>query len=132
MGRSRASSANYLYSFVSPKRPLQGVLAIGDLVVDLDQKTVEVSGEPVYLEFIEFGLLKVFAIHKEVNVTTEMIWNLLTGIKGNSEHGKIDYYMKHLRRKLLQAGSKVTIGGSPSQGYFLSHEADGAEHSSVA
>jgi DNA-binding response OmpR family regulator len=131
-GKFGSESAGYLFSFTGTRPLPQGVLAFGDLVVDPDQRTVEVSGAPVYLHIPEFGLLKVLLLHKDLTLTKEMLWKQLTSMEHKPENERIDYYIKRLRRKLLDAGSRATIEGNPSQGYFLSHEADGAEHSSVA
>ena len=57
----------------------QSVIQTGDLVVNLDTKTVEVSGARVHLTGKEYQLLELLALRKGTTLTKEMFLNHLYG-----------------------------------------------------
>ena len=55
----------------------ESVVTTGDLVVNLDQKTVEVSGSRVHLTTREYQLLELLSLRKGTTLTKEMFLNHL-------------------------------------------------------
>lgn len=81
----------------------QSVITIGNLVVNLDAKTVQISGEHLYLTAKEYTILELLALRKGTTITKEMFLNHLYG--GLDEPGVkiIDVFICKLRRKLSNA-----------------------------
>ena len=57
----------------------QSVIQTGDLIVNLDTKTVEVSGERVHLTGKEYQILELLSLRKTTTLTKEMFLNHLYG-----------------------------------------------------
>src|SRR5450755_2872195 len=57
----------------------QSVIQIGDLVLNLDSKTVEVNGARLHLTVKEYQMLELLCLHKDRPVTKEMFLNHLYG-----------------------------------------------------
>jgi len=57
----------------------QSVIQTGDLVVNLDAKTVEVNGTRVYLTVKEYQILELLSLRKGTTLTKEMFLNHLYG-----------------------------------------------------
>ncbi|MGC8159949.1 response regulator transcription factor, partial [Salmonella enterica] len=55
----------------------QSVITTGDLVVNLDAKTVEVSGQRVHLTGKEYQMLELLSLRKGTTLTKEMFLNHL-------------------------------------------------------
>src|SRR6266853_6049982 len=78
----------------------QSVIQTGDLVVNLDTKTVEVSGAQVRLTGKEYQMLELLALRKGTTLTKEMFLNHLYGGMDEPEIKIIDVFMCKLRKKL--------------------------------
>src|SRR6202140_1183516 len=78
----------------------QSVVQTGDLVLNLDAKTVEVSGARVHLTVKEYQILELLSLRKGTTLTTEMLLNHLYG--GMDEPGSkiIDVFICKLRKKV--------------------------------
>jgi two-component system cell cycle response regulator CtrA len=98
----------------------QSVIQTGDLLVNLDTKTVEVSGERVHLTGREYKILELLSLRKGTTLTKEMFLSHLYG--GMDEAGPkiIDVFMCRLRRRLANAsGGKNYIETISGRGYAL-------------
>ena len=98
----------------------QSVINTGDLVVNLDTKTLEINGEPVHLTGKEYQMLELLSLRKGTSVTKEMFLTNLYG--GMDEPGIkiIDVFICKLRKKLASAsGGKDYIETIWGRGYVL-------------
>ena len=90
----------------------------GDLVVNLDSKTVEVNGARVHLTGKEYQMLELLALRKGMTLTKEMFLNHLYGGMDEPELKIIDVFMCKLRRKLANAsGGKNYVETMWGRGY---------------
>src|SRR5207244_10487776 len=76
----------------------QSVIQTGDLVVNLDTKTVEVNGARVYLTGKEYQMLELLSLRKGTTLTKEMFLNHLYGGMDEPEIKIIDVFMCKLRK----------------------------------
>ena len=83
----------------------QSVITTGDLIVNLDQKTVEVSGSRVHLTGKEYQMLELLSLRKGTTLTKEMFLNHLYGGMDEPELKIIDVFICKLRKKLANASS---------------------------
>ena len=100
----------------------QSLVQSGDLVVNLDSKTVEVNGARVHLTGKEYQMLELLALRKGMTLTKEMFLNHLYGGMDEPELKIIDVFMCKLRRKLANAsGGKNYVETMWGRGYVLRH-----------
>ncbi len=100
----------------------QSVINTGDLRVDLDSKTVEISGNRVHLTTKEYQMLELLALRKGMTLTKEMFLSHLYGGMDEPEIKIIDVFMCKLRKKLANAsGGKDYIETVWGRGYVM-HE----------
>jgi two-component system cell cycle response regulator CtrA len=103
----------------------QSVIQTGDLVVNVDTKTVEVNGARVHLTGKEYQLLELLSLRKGMTQSKEMILNHLYSGLEEPEIKIIDVFVCKLRKKLANAASGEnyieTVWG---RGYVLRHPAD--------
>jgi two-component system, cell cycle response regulator CtrA len=98
----------------------QSLVQSGDLVVNLDRKTVEVNGPRVHLTGKEYQMLELLALRKGMTLTKEMFLNHLYGGMDEPELKIIDVFMCKLRRKLAAAsGGKNYVETMWGRGYVL-------------
>lgn len=100
----------------------QSMIQTGDLVINLDAKTVEVGGRRVHLTKTEYQILELLSSRKGSTISKEMMLNHL--YCGMDEPGSkiIDVFICKLRGKLAKASSgKDYIETAWSSGYSL-HE----------
>jgi two-component system cell cycle response regulator CtrA len=83
----------------------QSVIAIGDLIVNLDQKTVEIAGARMHLTGKEYQMLELLALRKGTTLTKEMFLNHLYGGMDEPELKIIDVFICKLRKKLSNASN---------------------------
>src|SRR3954463_3370552 len=76
------------------------VIKTGKLVVNLDTRTVEVSGSPLHLTGKEYGILELLSLRKGTTLTKEMFLNHLYGGMDEPELKIIDVFVCKLRKKL--------------------------------
>jgi two-component system cell cycle response regulator CtrA len=98
----------------------QSVIQTGDLAVNLDNKTVEVSGARVHVTVKEYEMLELLSLRKGTTLTKEMFLNHLYG--GMDEPGLkiVDVFMCKLRKRLANASSgKNYIETVWGRGYVL-------------
>ena len=81
----------------------QSVIATGDILVNLDAKTVEVNGSRVHLTGKEYQMLELLSLRKGTTLTKEMFLNHLYGGMDEPELKIIDVFICKLRKKLSAA-----------------------------
>ena len=98
----------------------QSVISTGDLTVNLDTKTVEVTGARVHLTGKEYQMLELLSLRKGTTLTKEMFLNHLYGGMDEPELKIIDVFICKLRKKLSVAtGGKNYIETVWGRGYVL-------------
>jgi two-component system, cell cycle response regulator CtrA len=98
----------------------QSVVQTGDLMVDLDAKTVKVNAAPVYLTPKEYQMMELLSLRKGTTLTKELFLNHLYGGLHEPELKIIDVFMCKLRKKLANASSgKNYIETVWGRGYVL-------------
>ncbi len=81
----------------------QSLITTGNIVVNLDAKTVEVSGRPVHLTGKEYQMFELLSLRKGTTLTKEMFLNHLYGGMDEPELKIIDVFICKLRKKLSNA-----------------------------
>ena len=110
----------------------QSVIRTGDILVNLDAKTVEVSGMRVHLTGKEYQMLELLSLRKGTTLTKEMFLNHLYGGMDEPELKIIDVFICKLRKKLANASSgKNYIETVWSRGYRLREPSDAVERISA-
>ena len=79
------------------------VIQTGDLIVNLDNKTVEINGARVYLTDKEYQTLELLTLRKDITITKDMFLNHLYGGMDEPEGKIIDVFICKLRKKLASA-----------------------------
>jgi two-component system cell cycle response regulator CtrA len=98
----------------------ESVVTTGDLTVNLERKTVEVSGTLVHLTRKEYQMLELLSLRKGSALTKEAFLNNLYGGLNEPEVKIIDVFICKLRRKLAEAsGGKNYIETVWGRGYLL-------------
>ncbi len=98
----------------------QSVIKTGDIVVNLDAKTVEVSNQRVHLTGKEYQMLELLSLRKGTTLTKEMFLNHLYGGMDEPELKIIDVFICKLRKKLAGAtGGEHHIETVWGRGYVL-------------
>src|SRR5499425_809545 len=96
------------------------VIKTGKLLVNLDTRTVEVSGQPLHLTGKEYGILELLSLRKGTTLTKEMFLNHLYGGMDEPELKIIDVFVCKLRKKLVAAtGGDSYIETIWGRGYML-------------
>lgn len=78
-------------------------IATGDLVVNLETRTVEFAGQKLHFTAREYEMLELLALRKGSTVSKEMFLNQIYSEVDEPEIKIIDVYICHLRRKLMNA-----------------------------
>jgi two-component system cell cycle response regulator CtrA len=97
----------------------QSIIQTGDIVVNLDGKTVEVRGERVHLTGKEYQMLELLSLRKGTTLTKEMFLNHLYGGMDEPELKIIDVFICKLRKKLKMAADDHCIETVWGRGYML-------------
>jgi two-component system cell cycle response regulator CtrA len=111
------------------------VIRTGDITVNLDAKTVEVSGQRVHLTGKEYQMLELLSLRKGTTLTKEMFLNHLYGGMDEPELKIIDVFICKLRKKLAGAtGGDHYIETVWGRGYVLRdpQEAGATQPASIA
>jgi two-component system, cell cycle response regulator CtrA len=78
-------------------------IVIGDLVLNLDSKTVEVAGSRVPVSTKEYQILELLCLRKGATLTKEVFLNHLYGEIDEPDPKIIDVFVCKLRKKLVLA-----------------------------
>lgn len=98
----------------------ESVLRFDKVCVNLDNRTVEVSGKPIHLTSKEYAILELLAMRKGTVLTKDMFLNHLYCGLDEPELKIIDVFICKLRRKLYEAsGGKNYIETVWGRGYML-------------
>ena len=98
----------------------QSVIKTGDILVNLDAKTVEVNQNRVHLTGKEYQMLELLSLRKGTTLTKEMFLNHLYGGMDEPELKIIDVFICKLRKKLANAAEgKNFIETVWGRGYVL-------------
>jgi two-component system cell cycle response regulator CtrA len=98
----------------------ESVVQTGDLIVSLDQKTVEVSGARVHLTSKEYQMLEFLSLRKGATISKEMFLTQLYDGMDEPEIKIIDVFICKLRKKLSTASNgKDYIETVWGRGYVL-------------
>jgi len=98
----------------------ESVIDIEGMVINLDQKIVEIGGKRVPLTTKEYQMLELLSLRKGTTITKEMFLNHLYGGMDEPELKIIDVFICKLRRKLANAsGGKNYIETIWGRGYVL-------------
>jgi len=98
----------------------QSVVITGDLCVNLDTKTVEISGTRVHLTGKEYQMLELLSLRKGTTLTKDMFLNNLYGGMDEPEIKNIDVFICKLRKKLANTSNgKNYIETVWGRGYVL-------------
>jgi len=81
----------------------ESVIRTGDIIVNLDAKTVEVNNQRVHLTGKEYQMFELLSLRKGTTLTKEMFLNHLYGGMDEPELKIIDVFICKLRKKLAQA-----------------------------
>ncbi|MCJ2101500.1 response regulator transcription factor CtrA [Methylobacterium sp. E-046] len=101
----------------------QSTIAIGDLLIDLDEKMASIGGKRIPLTTKEYQMLELLALRKGSTITKEMFLNHLYGGMDEPELKIIDVFICKLRKKLANASQgKNYIETVWGRGYVLRDE----------
>ncbi len=95
------------------------IIRIGDLSVNLDNRTVEVAGEAVRLTGKEYAILELLSLRKGSTLSKESFLNHLYGGIDEPELKIIDVFVCKLRKKLSAVAGRQYIETVWGQGYTL-------------
>lgn len=110
----------------------QSLVKIGDLYIDLDNKTITIDGIPVHLTVKEYQMVELMSLRRGSTVTKAMFLNNLYG--GIDEPGTkiIDVFICKLRKKLLKASTgKDYIETVWGRGWMLHEPSEGSSFEMV-
>ena len=98
----------------------QSVIHTAKLSVNLDTRTVAISGEPLHLTAKEYGIIELLSLRKGQTLTKEQFLNHLYGGIDEPELKIIDVFICKLRKKLSTAtGGDNYIETVWGRGYVL-------------
>ncbi len=96
------------------------VIEVGELVIDLTDRSVSRGGEPIHLTRIEFELLRVLAQHHGRLVTHRQLLQEVWGPEYGAETHYLRVHVAHIRSKLEPDPSRPTyVITEPGVGYRL-------------
>ena len=96
------------------------LIRTGEIVVNLDARSVEVKGKTVNLTGKEYQILELLSLRKGTTLTKEMFLNHLYGGMDEPELKIIDVFICKLRKKLSEAlGGENHIETVWGRGYVL-------------
>lgn len=91
----------------SQPRKNDRLLTLDDLVLDLDQHIVSISGERITLTYKEYELLKLFLSQSGVAFTREQLLQKVWNTEYVSESRTVDMHIRTLRQKLGSYGNII-------------------------
>ena len=78
----------------------ESILTAGDVIVDLDARTVTRAGRPVVLTNKEYGLLVLFISNKNIALFRENLYEKVWGDEYMADSRTLDLHVQRLRRKM--------------------------------
>jgi two-component system cell cycle response regulator CtrA len=105
----------------------QSTIVTGNVIVNLDSRTVEVNDKPLHLTGKEYGIIELLSLRKGTTLTKEMFLNHLYGGMDEPEVKIIDVFICKLRKKIenMNDGESYieTVWG---RGYVMRDPEEGA------
>ncbi len=96
------------------------IITIGDLIVDLEARNVELYGQKLHLTGKEYQMLELLALRKGTTLTKEIFLNQLYGDLDEPNAKIIDVFICKIRKKLINAtGGQDYIETIWGRGYTL-------------
>ena len=99
--------------------PSEGVLKVGDLVLDLQTMEVRRGARELQLTRTEFRLLELFMRNPRVVLTRSRIFEEVWGYDFGASSNALEVYVSYLRRKLEAEGEPRLIHTVRGVGYTL-------------
>jgi two-component system cell cycle response regulator CtrA len=98
----------------------QSIVQTGDLIVNVDAKTVHINQVRVHLTGKEYRMLELLSLRRGTTITKEMFLSQLYGGMDEPEIKIIDVFMCEIRRKLANASNgKDYIETVWGRGYLI-------------
>ena len=88
-------------------KPVEHLLKLGGLCVNLDQHTVSIDGKDIALTYKEFELLKLFLSNPGIAFTRDQLFSKVWGADFCGESRTIDTHILTLRQKLGPYGDAI-------------------------
>ncbi len=79
------------------------VIMVGDLVINLETRIVELFGQKLHFTCKEYQMMEIFALMKGSTISKEMFLNHLYGGEDEPEIKIIDVFICKIRKKLMDA-----------------------------
>ncbi|KRN00150.1 OmpR family DNA-binding response regulator [Loigolactobacillus rennini DSM 20253] len=97
----------------------ENILTIGNLQINLQNRSVTVAEHDVQLNGKEFDLLVYLVENKNTIITKEQIFDRLWGFESDTSITVVEVYMSNLRKKLKPDGADQLIKTLRNVGYML-------------
>jgi len=98
----------------------ESVVRVGKITVNLDERSITVSDNPIHLTSKEYSILELLVLRKDTPIKKEMFLNHLYGGIDEPELKIIDVFICKLRKKLMDAsGGDNYIQTLWGRGYIL-------------
>ncbi|MBU7456386.1 response regulator transcription factor [Leuconostoc fallax] len=94
-------------------------IEVGDVLINLENRGVQVHGQPVKLVGKEFDILTYLAQNKNIIITREQIFDRVWGIDSDTTINVVNIYLNNLRRKLEAVGQDNLIKTLRNIGFIL-------------
>ncbi len=83
------------------------LLEAGEVIVNLDERTVTVSGNRVNFTYKEFELLRIFMSHPGIAFTRDQLFSQVWNMDYMGDSRTLDMHIRTLRMKLGEAGKYI-------------------------
>ncbi|MDB2415056.1 response regulator transcription factor [Rickettsiales bacterium] len=112
----------------------ESIIKIGSCIsMNLDSRTIEVSGKPIHLTSKEYGILELLILRKGSLLTKEMFLNHLYGGIDEPDLKIIDVFVCKLRKKLAACtGGFNYIETVWGRGYILREDVENEDEETAA
>lgn len=85
----------------------EGILEVGPVCLNEEERLVTVGGKKVSLTFKEFNILKTFMKHPGMVFSRDKLLSIVWGVDYLGESRTVDMHITTLRKKLGEAGSLI-------------------------
>lgn len=85
----------------------EGILEVGPVCLNEEERLVTVGGKKVSLTFKEFNILKTFMNHPGMVFSRDKLLSIVWGVDYLGESRTVDMHITTLRKKLGEAGSLI-------------------------
>lgn len=83
------------------------LLTVGEITLDHERHSVNVSGRHIELTYKEYELLRYLMINAEIVLSRENIMRFVWGTDYEGESRTVDMHIKTLRKKLNESGKQI-------------------------